>query len=133
MSVFSVAEKINKHISFKFLPKLHRHLHQKNNCFNVIRIHMKDGGQSYFRNISTVSGGTAVQIICGETNLIICDEMNRSACFVCVKTNHLHNLIQNSLPCNSSISVNKNRTEFGIITRKCFVNLCAGNSFCNAS
>jgi len=74
--------------------------------FHIIRVHMKNGSLHNFCNIRAINGRTTVNVICRECNLIVDNNVNRSAGFISGQLRHLNHFVNNSLSSNRAIAMN---------------------------
>lgn len=107
MTESSVTDYVYDNVSLEFLSVFSSHHCNFADIFNAISINVEDWSSLSFSDIGAVQTGSALNWIRGETNLVVHNDMNCASSLVVGQLRHLHRLVNNSLSCKSSISVNQ--------------------------
>ncbi|CAI8254541.1 MAG: Uncharacterised protein [Flavobacteriia bacterium] len=105
--VFAVAKQIDEHITIVALSVFGRKEHRMNDGLDIVSIHVQYRREHHFSNIRTVGRGTRIEVIRGESDLIVDHNVDGASGLVSVEGFHLHDLIHNTLACNRCISMNE--------------------------
>src|SRR5450631_1246197 len=79
MAEAAIAKHVDHDRLMKFLSKLDRDLRGVNNGFGIIAVHVENRRLDHFRGVRRIGRRSRITRRCGEPNLIIDDEMNRTA------------------------------------------------------
>ena len=107
MPVPAIANHIYKHIRMKLATKARSDLGTFYYGFRVITVHMQYRRLYHCCQRSTIVGASRIIEVGRETNLVINDEMNRTAGIIAFELTHLHRFIYNTLPGQRGVAVNQ--------------------------
>ncbi len=93
-------------------------MHSFVNQFRFICIDVNDWRLDSFGNITAVQSCSSLWWGCGETDLVVGDDMNHSSCIIVRKIRHLNCFVSNSLPWHRGISMNDNTQRLAIFPLK---------------
>jgi len=108
----SVTDEINDNVMLELLSVLSCGSENKVDVIKAVSIHMKDWSIDSFGQVRAVDTWSCLVWSCGETNLVVHNNMNSSSNSVILQVLHLYWLINNTLTRESSISMNQNRDNF---------------------
>ena len=109
VAVLAVAEQVDEYVAAEKLPVLHGKAHGMHNRLHVVSVDMKHGSEHHLCHVGAVNRGAGVEVVGGESDLVVNDHVNGSARGVAVKALHLNYFIENSLARNGRVAVNLNR------------------------
>lgn len=90
MTESSVTDNVHDNVSLEFLSVFSSHHCYFADIFNAVSINMEDWGSLSFSDIGAVQTGSALDWICGETDLIIHNDMDCASSFIVGQLRHLH-------------------------------------------
>ncbi|GBD05588.1 hypothetical protein HRbin20_01176 [bacterium HR20] len=109
MTVLAVAVNVNDNIVAETLAVFECKLSRSNACLWVVPIDVQDGYLQKLCNATCIWCRTTVLGGCGKTDLVVDDDVYRSSGTVATKPRKVQRLLHDSLPCEGSITMNKNR------------------------
>ena len=83
--------------------------------FYIVGIHVQYWAKGYFGHVGAIGRSSGVEVIGGETNLVVGDHMNGTANIVGFQTAHLNHFVHDALTCDCRIAMDQDRTDFGDI------------------
>ena len=109
VAVLAVAEQVDEDVAAKKLPVLHGKAHGMHNRLYVVSVDVKHRSEHHLGHVGTVDRGAGVEVVRGESDLVVNDHVNGSARGIAVKALHLNHFIENSLARYGCVAVNLNR------------------------
>ena len=109
VAVLAVAEQVDEDVAAKKLPVLHGKAHGMHNRLYVVSVDVKHWSEHHLCHVGTVDRGAGVEVVRGESDLVVNDHVNGSARGIAVKALHLNHFIENSLARYGCVAVNLNR------------------------
>ena len=107
VTVFAVAEQIDEHIPVVALSVFGRKEHGVDHRFHIVSIHMQNRCKHHFGDVRAIGGGARIEVVRGESDLIVDHDMYGASGLVSVQGFHLHHLIYHALACDRRISMHK--------------------------
>ena len=109
VSIATIADEINDHIGVKHHSIGMGQLCDQNHCFGIISVDMEDRRLHHLGDFSAIHRGPGIQLVTGgKSNLIVDNHVNCSTDFETAGVRHIQSLHDHTLPCESSITMNKN-------------------------
>ena len=75
----AVTEQINEYVLSEFLTVIQRDLHSEGHGLHIICVHMEDGALGDLGHIGAIGAGAPVDVVGGEANLVVGDDVDRTA------------------------------------------------------
>ena len=92
---------------------------------------MEDRREGGFSDVRAIGTGTSVNVVSGEADLIVDDQMHGSAGTVAPELRHLQHLIDDALSGDGGVSVNENGHKLAGIALVAMLDLGAGDALDN--
>ena len=108
VSIATVADHIDNDISTPLMAILYRRFECCRYCERVVPIAVKDWAIEGLPNIRAVGGGTRVNWVGCETNLVVYNNVDSTTNIEIVHTCHLHRLVNDPLTGEGGITVQQN-------------------------
>ncbi len=108
MAEATIADEIDNNIVFELLSVFCCELKGCDNFVETISIDVEDRAVQCLCEIRRVDTRARFVWVCCKADLVIDNDMNCTTNFVVLQVNHLHGLVDDTLTCERSISVNEN-------------------------
>ena len=109
MSKLTVTPQIDDHVVLECLAILQRELGDEHARFRVIAVHVEDRGFGHFGDVGAVRPAVRVSRIRRETDLVVDDDVYRSADRVTVEIDHVQTFSDDALPRKRRVAVKQDR------------------------
>src|SRR5690606_6637298 len=100
-------KQIDENVFAELLSELHRKVSGKSNRFSVITIDVQHRRIDNLGDVGTIDARTRVIVVCGEPYLIVDHKVDRTTSGVTLKSRHLYDLVNNTLSCDSSVTMDQ--------------------------
>ena len=128
VAVLAVAEQVNKYVASEVLAVFHREAHGVHHRFYVVAVHVQYRSQYHLGHVGRIGRGTRVEVVGGESDLVVDDEVNGSTSAVAVEALHLHDFVDNALAGHCGVTVDVNRKHLRSVHSVVGVALSAGDA-----
>ena len=92
---------------------IQRDLRHQQHRIGIIRVHMKNRRVDHLRHVTAPGAGAHVAHIgCGETDLVVDDDMHRAAGMIAARLRHAQHFHHHALAGKRRIAVQQNRYDF---------------------
>ena len=109
MAVLAVAEQVEHHVSVEALPVFGRQGHRLGHRFGILAVHVEHRATKHPSDVSAVRGRARVFGIGGEPNLIVDDDVNRAAGFICREPAQVQRLGDHALAYECGVAMDQQR------------------------
>ena len=105
---FAEANNVKDHILLEGHAVLKGNLSGQHHCFWIVCIDVQNGRFNHLHDVCAIHGRAHVTWIgCGETNLVVDDDVHSAACGITTGLGQCQCFLVNTLTCKSSITVNQ--------------------------
>ena len=111
----AVAEHVDHDVFFEGLPELRRDPGDVNDGFDIVPVHMKDRGLDDLGHVGAVRSRACVDRIGGEADLIVDDEMDRSADAVALELRQIERLRNQTLARKGGVAMQQQGHHLGAV------------------
>ena len=129
VSVFAITQQIDENVLVELEAIGHGQFHGMYHSFYIIGIHVQHRAKGYFGHVGTIGRCSGIEVVCGETNLVVGNYVDGTAHIIGFQTAHLNHFVHDALTCNRSIAMDEDRTDFGDIALVFGVEFGANEAF----
>ena len=108
MTVLPVTEQVDEHIAVPTRPVIARNAHHLNDRLGIVSIDVEHEALRDFADVRAVCGAAGVEVVRGEADLVVDDEVQGAADAVAVELRHLGNFVDDALAGDGRIAMNEN-------------------------
>ena len=109
MTAAAVANDVDDNVFLEFLTEFERQLSDAIDGLRVVAVHVEDWRLNRLGDVGRINSRARLRWRCGEANLIVDHDVNGSTGAVAAKLRHVQNLGNNTLTCESRVTVNQDR------------------------
>ena len=117
MPVAAVADDVHDNVALELLAKLERQLRAETHGERVVAVHMKDRRLDHLRDVGAILRGARILGQCGESDLVVCDDVDGAADAVAGELRHVQHFRHDPLPCHRRVAVDQNGDHFAPLHR----------------
>ena len=129
MAIFAIAKQIDEDVALKLIAKLHSKADGVGHGFHIVAIDMEYWRLHHFGNVGAVDAGACVEVVGGETNLVVHHDMDGAAGFVAGELRHLYYLVHDTLAGDGRVAMDEDGSHFFKVALIAIVNLGAHDAF----
>ena len=113
MTATAVANQVDDHVTLELHAVVNGQLGHEQYGFRIIAIHMEDRRLDHLGNVGGVLGRARIQRVAdGEANLVVDDDVNRTAGLEAASLRHLERFQDHALTGECRVTVDGNRQDF---------------------
>ena len=118
MAVPAVAEHVDHDGLVEFLPELDRDLGREHHGFRIVAVHMEDRRVDHLRHVGRIGRRARIARIGREADLVVDDEMQRTAGAVALQIGQPETFRDHALACERGVAMHQQRQHRDALVRR---------------